>query len=186
MDATNFIPQITDAFQNSRDQDIKMAAAWALATLQGDQDSVKFLVQTAQLAINGSQQSIYTSNIEALKYLGSVQSPVAKAALEMALDSQNLPVLEIAMANLVFNQNGSAKATEKIISQLNGDTPPSNQIGVTLLLNMAAKMQNDPGIAAAGERYSVGDGYDWQLYTVERKNWPIYNWMWDYTHKINK
>jgi HEAT repeat protein len=186
MDATMFLPQITNIFQTSKDLELKASAAWALATMQGDQEAIGFLVQTAQPLIEGSPGSITVASRDALLYLGSVQSPLAKSALERALDSQVPTALEIAVTNLIINQGGSEKAVDLIARQLNGDSRPGSTMNWELTLSLAAQLSSNPEIQTAGHRFGARNPAEWQLYTVDRANWRIYSWARGYTKKINK
>jgi hypothetical protein len=54
------------------------------------------------------------------------------------------------------------------------------------MLNIAAQL-DDSGIRAAGEAFDQRTGENsWKLYAVERKQWPIYNWIDDYVVVLNK
>ena len=62
-----------------------------------------------------------------------------------------------------------------------------------LIFEIAGKL-DDPEIRAAGEarepRFGYGGwgmntGYGWRFWGVERKNWPIYNWIDDYVEEID-
>jgi hypothetical protein len=59
-------------------------------------------------------------------------------------------------------------------------------LGTELMLNIAAQL-DDSGIRAAGEAFDQRTGENsWKLYAVERKQWPIYNWIDDYVVVLNK
>jgi hypothetical protein len=48
------------------------------------------------------------------------------------------------------------------------------------MLNIASKL-DDPEIRAAGEAFDQRSGdRSWKLYAVERRQWPIYNWIDEY------
>ncbi len=180
-----FLPQITSTFQNSSKPDVKAAAAWALATMTGDQNAINYLVQTAQAGLSGSSQSGTVDEKAIITYLGTIQTPAAKQTLEAALDSNDSDpsVVRIAAVNLIFNQGGSGKVNQMVASELTGSL---NSLGTDLALNLANQLISDSSIQTAGEKYSQTDVTgNWQTYTVERKNWPIYNWIDNYVIKLN-
>lgn len=190
-----FIPQMTSAFQESPKPEVKVAAAWALATMTNNQNAFDYLVQTAQPAINaqagaaglpakGGNREAFAAGYDALKYLGSIQTPQSKQTLETALDSQIPTVVQVATVNLIFNQGGSEKANRVVAQALSDGT--KNMLGVDLALNLAAQI-NDPQVQVAGQKFAQQEGTGlWQLYTVERKDWPIYNWIDNYVVKLNR
>lgn len=191
--AAEFIPQITSVFQSSPKPELKSAAAFALATMTSDQAAINYLIETAQPAINAKLGFVGTPapgqpgfelGQQALKYLGSIQSPQAKQALELALDSQIPSVVQIATVNLIFNQGGSEKANQVVAQALSDGT--KNALGVELSLNIAAQI-NDPQVQAAGKKFAQQEGSGlWSLYTVERRGWPIHNWIDNYVVKLSK
>ncbi len=117
--ANTFLPQITLAFQNSSKPDVKAAAAWALATMTGDQNAINYLVQQSKIALSDSDQSRYVDEKTIVFYLGTIQTPEAKQALEAALDgkSRDPSVVRIAAVNLVFNQGGSSKVNQLVAGE---------------------------------------------------------------------
>jgi len=190
-----FIPQMTSAFQESPKPEVKVAAAWALASMTNNQNALDYLVQTAQPAINaqvgaaglpvkGGNRKAFAAGYDALKYLGSIQTPQSKQTLETALDSQIPSVVQVATVNLIFNQGGSEKANQVVAQALSDGT--KNMLGVDLALNLAVQI-NDPQVHATGQKFAQQEGTGlWQLYTVERKDWPIYNWIDNYVVKLNR
>jgi HEAT repeat protein len=178
-----FIPQITAAFQNTTNAAAKIAAAWALATMTGDQTAVNYLVQTAQDTLSAKGSSI--SHESVIKDLGSIQDPQVKPVLESALQSTDPTVVQTAIVNLIYNQGSSDKAVQVIANQLNGSTPPT--LPTDFVLNMANQLQDNPQIQRAGAIFAQHDASGfWQLYTVERKNWPVANWIGNYVVKLNR
>jgi HEAT repeat protein len=174
--ATQFIPQITSTFYNTQKPDVKAAAAWALATMNGDQNAVAYLVQTAQAALNDPSQTGSMNERNIISYLGSIQTPAAKQTLEAALTSSDPAVVQTAITNLIYNQGGSDKAVQVIANQLSNSTHATLPWDFTM--NMATQLLNNPQIQSAGQVFSQTDATgEWQLYTVERANWSPYNWM---------
>jgi HEAT repeat protein len=192
---TRFIPQITLSFQNSRDLSVKVAAAWALATMTGNKDAVDYLtnaanqVATGGVVLDGSDAAldIYTADQQALEYLGTIHTSAAKQVLETALTSRNQTEMTIAEVNLIVNQGGSDAATKLLVNQLRETSPQNQQIGWDEALSLAAQLPDSQQIQNAGQVYSQksGDG-SWELYTVERKKWPVYNWVWSYVIEVKK
>ena len=178
-----FLPQITATFQSSKKPDVKVAAAWALATMTGDLDATAFLLQVAQSAVHAPTRDI--DSREVIKDLGCIQDPRVKPVLEAALSSTDPEVVQTAIVNLIYNQGGSDKAVQVIANQLNDSTHA--RLPWDFVLNMATQLIDNPEIRAAGEKFSQHDATgDWELYTVERKNWPIANWVGGYVVMLNK
>jgi HEAT repeat protein len=177
-----FLPKLVATFSTAKKPAIKNAAAYALARLTGEPRYVEYLAQAAQPAIDakpGSGEFSYDDSSKALKYLGSIQSPRAREVLEHALDSANGVAVQYAVVNLLFNQpGGSPKARQVVLRQLDG---------VPLILDswertfrMAARL-DDPEIRAAAEAFDRRSGnQSWRYWGVERKDWPIDNWIDDY------
>jgi HEAT repeat protein len=180
------IPGLRSVFASTRDLNVKAAAAWALATMAGDEKCVDYLIELAQPAIRAKSAvdwSEVNENAKSVRYLGSIQQPRVKEVLEQALDSPNGQVVSYALVNLVFNQGGSEKARKFIVDQLNGAGRP---IEHDVLYYTASKIR-DPEIIAAGEASDQRTGErNWRLYAGIRANWPIYNWIDQYVPKLNE
>lgn len=179
--AIEFVSQLRSTFASTNDPELKNASAWTLARLTGEQAYVNYLVQTVQTAINANPRNgelRFDDSAAALRYLGSLQSPVAKQVLERALDSNNPVAVQYAVVNLLFNQpNGSDKAKQVVLRELRGE---QSKLGTELMLNVAAQI-DDPEIRAEGEAFDQRSGdRSWNLYAVKRRQWPIYNWIDDY------
>jgi HEAT repeat protein len=180
-----FLPQITASFQNSSKPDVKAAAAYALATMTGDQAAIDYLLQQSKIGLSGSDQSHYVDEKAIVSYLGTIHTLAAKKALEEALECKDPDpsVARIAAANLVFNQGGSSEVNQMVVGELTGSLNP---LGTDLALNLGYQLIDDPQIQAAGEKFSKYDVTgDWQIYTGDRKNWPIYNWIDNYVINLN-
>ncbi len=181
------IPQLKATFQDPglRRPDLKGAAAWALATMTGEEQYVKYLIQTAQPAIKGrlkAEWSEFDEHAKAVRYLGSIQQPRAKETLEQALDSPNQQVVTYAVVNLIFNQGGSENAVDFLLRELRGE---SHVLQLPILFQVAAKVP-DPRIQEAGRENDLRTASGlWRYYGVERKDWPIYGWIDDYVAKLN-
>jgi len=189
--ATRFLPQIDAVFHGSNDVALKSSAAWALATLSGDKEAIRFLISTAAPVIGNPSTKVPTANpgsttailgIKALKYLGSIRDSDAKDTLKAALNSMDGVVVRIATVNLIFNQGGASEATALVAQELRGT---EHRLGPDLALDIAA-MVHDPELESAGQVYSKHNGLEiWELHTVTRKNWPIYNWVDNYVVRLN-
>jgi HEAT repeat protein len=182
--AAEFIPKIEATFQQSRNPEVKNAAAWALARF-GHPEHADYLVQAAEVAISApaTRGETWDDNSDALRYLGSLQSPVARAVLERALHSDNPVAVEYAVVNLLFNQpGGSEEAKQVVVRELRGE---QRKMEYELLFNVASKL-DDPEVRAAGEAFDQRSGdHSWQLYSRERRAWPIYNWIDGYVVALN-
>jgi HEAT repeat protein len=182
-----FVPNIARTYATTVDPDVKVTAAFALATLSGDQGAIQFLAQEADTLdanANGSLRVNQLTAEKALKFLGSIDSPIARASLENALSSSDSQAVAIAAINLLFNQGGSEKAINVLAEQLEETSPPSRWIPWDTELSAAQKLMNNPRIQAAGAVYAQKSGNgSWQLYTNDRKNWSINNWIGGYVVK---
>ncbi len=183
--ASDFLPKIAAMFQQTTDPDVKNAAAWAMARF-GKEDYANYLAQMAQAAIEANPKfsEKHDNSTAALRYLGSLETPVANEVLERALVSNNPVAVQYAVVNLVFNRaEASDKAKQVVLRELRGD---QKKLGIELMLNIASKL-DDPEIRAAGEAFDQRSGNgSWKLYTTERKQWPIYNWIDDYVVVLKK
>lgn len=162
----------------------KMIAAWALARSSGEAQYVNYLIEAALPAIAASKdQTSFNPSTEALRYLGSVQTPAARSVLEEALNSQNPTAVQYATVNLLFNQpGGSQKAEQLVLTEL--QTTPS-KLGTDLAMQIASQL-NNPAIKAAAQSFDRKTGGDrWRYWGVERSNWPIQNWVYDYAVTLN-
>jgi hypothetical protein len=182
-------PKIAATFAKTKKPDLKLASAWALAKMTGNIEATSYLVVTASLAATADQPSLAGSLgskgvtvRDAVKFLGALRAPSSKAVLEDALNSSDKEIVCIAAVNLVFNQGGSAKVNELVEEELKVGAP---RLGTELTLNLA-KQLNDPMVDAAGRIFDRRDGNGiWKLYMVERKRWPIYNWIDDFVIELN-
>jgi HEAT repeat protein len=154
----------------------RQEAAWILARLTGEDSYVLFLEQAAQPAIDGRQRANgYNENTKALRYLGSLQHPRARSALERALDSPNTFAVDLAVVNLLFNQPGrSEKAEQLIMRQM--QVLPLRLSSWESAFWIAAKIDT-PEMRATGESCVESGAPLWRRWGVKRKNWPIYWWI---------
>jgi HEAT repeat protein len=177
--ASELVPMIASTFEKTTDPKVKCAAAWALARF-GQEGYENYLAQMAQSAINAElkENRKFNESAAALRYLGSLQSPLAKQVLEQALDSNHPMAVRYAVVNLLFNQPVRSEiARQVVIRELRGE---QNKLGTELMLNIAAKL-DDPEVRAAGEAFDQRSGSGgWKLQTTERRQWPIYNWIDNY------
>jgi len=184
--ATPFIPNIDATFHKTTNADVKVAAAWALATMTGDTGAIDYLVQEASSGESDPGGAHGVTESEAIECLGTIRTPAAKKALEDALDYEvrGSRVRENAIVNLIYNQGGSEKAVQSIVDQLND--PTRAKLPWDFALNVAAQLTMNPAVADAGQKYAQNDVVgNWQTYTVERRNWPVYNWIRDYVITLN-
>lgn len=173
IDDQQFLPQITSTFQTTQKVDVKMAAAWALATMKNDQEATNYLVQTAESMLQQSHTPFEMRDI--VKYLGTMSDPRVKPLLEKALDSDDASVVQCAIVNLLYNQGGSAKAKGVLAEALN---LKRMNLPWDFVWQVAAQFKDDPQIKAAGAHFAQTDVTgSWQLWTGDRQNWPIYNWI---------
>jgi hypothetical protein len=84
-------------------------------------------------------------------------------------------VVQCAIVNLLYNQGGSEKAKGVLAEALN---LKRMNLPWDWVWQVAAQFKDDPQIKAAGARFAQTDVTEsWQLWTCDRQNWPIYNWI---------
>ena len=177
-----FLPQITSSFQLSDKPKVRAAAAWALATMTKDTSAIDYLAQTAQAMLDEKHSPFGMRDL--VKYLGAIQDPRMKPLLEQALDSDDPTIVQCAIVNLLYNQGGSEKAKGVLAEALN---LKRMNLQWDFVLQVSAQFKDDPKIKEAGERFTQTDvTKSWQLWTGDRLNWPIYNWINDYVIKLNE
>jgi hypothetical protein len=163
----------------------KLHAAWVMLK-SGEKDPYySYLTSYAKIAIAGKIPPSASADDPydfSLKILASIKSPENKAMLESALDSKIQGVVEIALVNLIFNQDGTDEARRYLLKQFLG---PTNQLQDSSFLMQLAAALNDPEINAAAQ--SVDDRTEereW-AYFADRKNWSVYSWIDDYVVDLN-
>jgi hypothetical protein len=182
---TRFLPQIALTFHKSRKKDLKVAAAWALVTLAGDQEALDFLLNAAQQisaekdVLDGSSEGLdlFDADLLALKCLGTIRTPAAKHVLEMALGSRTQLGISTALINMVLNQGGSDRANQLIVDQLELRGPPKNWQPWDIVIGLADMMPDNPKIQNALSDFARDRGNgSTNLNEVERGRWPAYPW----------
>lgn len=144
--------------------------------MTNNQNTINYLVLAARAGLKESDNTGEPLKSKLVSYLGTIQNPAAKQTLEAALSSTDPMVLEAAITNLIYNQGGSDKAVQVIANQLKNSTRATLPWDFTM--NMATQLLDNPKIQAARQKFSQTDVTgEWQLYTVERKNWSVYNWL---------
>jgi hypothetical protein len=166
------------------------ASAWILLQNGMTDPYWGHLVDQAHKAMNGEypQGRNHSQYTDALKYLASVDMPQTRGILESALASKDRMVVEIAAVNLLFNQTGSSKPVkELLLSEFNPENFKSYKLNDDLKWQLATVMINDPDISRAAHAYSDWTrALLWEHYIVERRQWPIYNWVDNYAAKLNR
>lgn len=176
-----------EIFQNPKvptvyEQETKNIAAWAAIRSGAREPYLNHLMQQAEKAIRNEVPQNGNVDVNqfktAFKYLASIPETSVQDLLERALDSPNNEIVQIAVVNLLFNQpNGSDKAKQVVLRELRGE---QRMLGAELMLNIAVKL-DDPEIRSAGEMFDQRTGENaWKRYSVERRQWPVYNWIGDY------
>ncbi len=94
------------------------------------------------------------------------------------MESRNPVAVQYSVVNSLFNQTaGVVQAKRVVLRELRGE---QQKLGRELLLEIAAKL-DDSEVSAAGRSFDQRTGeHSWHYYAVERKDWPIYNWIDDY------
>lgn len=179
-----FTSNIASTFEQATDAKTKNAAAWAMAKMTSEALYVNHLIDAARPAIESADRSSYNPSTEALRYLGTIQSPRVVAVMEQALQSRNPVAVQYATVNLLFNQaTPSPKAEQLLISEF--ETSP-RMLGTDLAMQIASK-SNNPKVQAAAQSFAARTGSDrWRYWGVERATWPVQNWIYDYTVTLNQ
>lgn len=185
--ADEHLPKIESVFEQTYDAALKSAAAWALA-FRGNEEYLGYLKESAQASIEKGSGSVlsYDVSSDAVRYLGSIQSPEARTILTDALSSKNPVVVQYAVVNLIFNQPEiSEKATQFVIEELRGE---HQMLGSELALNIASKLfEESPEVRSAGSSLAGRSGdRSWQQIAVKRQEWPVYSWIDDYVVTLNR
>ena len=166
-------------------EETKIIAAWALAKNVEDPAALEFLKEAASAAIDREDPNTlaHDNGSKALKYLGSIQSSEAVIFLENALDSTNPVVVRYAIVNLLFNQPARSEKAEKFVLRELQSTP--EMLGIELAMQIASKIDDDQ-IRAVAESYDLRTGGDrWRYWGVERSDWPLQSWIYDYVVVLN-
>lgn len=177
-------PKVPSNYQ----QETKNTAAWALIRAGGNEPYLSYLTQQAAQAIENVTprgREVDTNQYrKAFKSLASTNNPAVRPFLERALGSPSDEIVQYAVVNLLFNQaEASDKARQVVLRELHGE---QKKLGIELTLDIASKL-DDPEIRAAGEAFDQRSGNgSWKLYTTERKQWPIYNWIDNYVVVLKK
>lgn len=173
-------------FEKAKDgSGLKLHAAWAMLEAGEKDPYYSYLMDYAKVAIAGeiptsaSGSDVYEFS---LKILASIKDPEIKSVLEDALNSKNTEIIDIALVNLFFNQGGSDKARQYLLSQFNG---PTNQLVDSDFLMQLAAAINDPQINAAAASVDQRTESSRWAYFSDRKNWSVYTWIDDYVVDLN-
>ncbi|MDH4411322.1 MAG: hypothetical protein QE273_17045 [Verrucomicrobiales bacterium] len=180
--ATEYLPDIKKTFKESTDAETRIGAAWAAAYMGGGSEYVDHLIEASRLAANAPNNhggSDFNQSREALRYLGTIQTPEAVSALEEALESRNPRASSVALVNLLFNQKEpSEKARQMLLQQLNGTA--DHHIFPELAMRAIAVLDDTELRDAAEKASRMSSAYKWNLWGVKRANWPVENWIYDY------
>lgn len=186
--ATEYLPDIKRTFQESTNPEVRIGAAWAAAYMGGGPEYVNHLIEASKLAAEAPDDrggAEFNKSREALRYLGTLQTPEAVAALEKALGSKNPRASSVALVNLLFNQKDpSEKARAMLLEQLNGSA--DHRIYPELAMRLIAALDDAELKEAAARASRQSSAYAWRFWGVERANWPIENWIYDYVVIQNK
>jgi HEAT repeat protein len=171
--AREFVPQLVSTFDTTKDAEIKRQAAWSLARITGEDRWVEYLAGVARTALDpaakGADREVLRRQI--LRYLGSLEHPLAHRVLEEALDSSSAEAVQWATVNLLVNQaDGSEKARQVVLRQLRGE---HHLLAWETLLDLAAAL-DDAEIAEAFATFERRDT------PGMHHEWPLYNWIDEY------
>jgi HEAT repeat protein len=180
--ANEYLPDIKKTFQESKDPETRIGAAWAAAYMDGGPEYVNYLIEASKLAAEAPDDrgtGEFNKSREALRYLGTLQTPEAVAALEKALYSKNPRASSVALVNLLFNQaEPSEKARQMLLDQLNGTM--DHRVYPELAMRIIAALDDAELKEAAARASRRTSAYPWRFWGVERANWPVENWIYDY------
>ncbi len=174
-----------DLFLNA-DGHPKNIAAWAAIRSGETQPYLEHLLSQAEKAVKGEIPSErgYDSNQfkEAFKYVVSIQHPLVSDLLTRALESSNLEIREIATVNLIFNHPRESEAARQLIlRQLRGAV---GLISYELMWNLVIHLDDQEIRVAAEKNDWQTQERNWSL-ALERKAWPVFNWVDQYVINLN-
>jgi hypothetical protein len=183
--AKNFIPNIKETFNSSTDSKIRLGAARSLAQMTGGAEYINYLVETTREAI--SNQSSARDTLTAVEYMGSINAPEIREVLLLGLQSNEPSIVRSSAVNLLYNQNGGYEPVRKLLlAELKLSNVKDFKLGESLKWNLVTQMSEDAQIERAAKNYSERTHlFDWEYYVVERRDWPIYNWIDNYVVNLN-
>jgi hypothetical protein len=165
-------------------------AAWVMAANGTMDPYLAHLIAQSEKAIRQEIPSGYDTNVyrEALKYLGSVDSPQVREVLQAGLQSESAEVVQYSAINLLFNQSGGYESVkQRLLHELNPSNVKDFKLGEELKWHLVTVLSNDLDVSRAAQAYSKQTQlFDWEYNVVERKSWPIYNWVDNYVVKLNR
>ena len=186
VEARDLVSKIQNTFETSKDTETLMGAARSLAQMTGEPKYLDYLVGIAQSAIADGLTPRDTR--KSIKYLGSIDSPEARAVLQAGLESGNAEVVQYSAVNLLFNQSdGYDSVKQRLLHELDAANVKDFKLGEELKWHLTAVMADDSDISQAAKAYSDRTQlFDWEYNVLERKSWPIYNWVDNYVVQLNR
>ena len=186
VEARDLVPKIRNTFESSKDAQTLLGAARSLAQMTGEPRYLDYLVAVAQSAV--ANQLPYSDTSKAIKYLGSIDSPLSREVLQAGLQSENAEVVQYSAINLLFNQTGGYEPVkERLLHELDLANVKDFKLGEELKWHLVTVMSDDPEISQSAQAYSKRTQlFDWEYNVVERKKWPIYNWIDNYVVRLNR
>lgn len=182
--ADNWIPEMRKTFETSKDFHSRLGSARSLAQMTGETKYLDYLIEVTRKALANAKTTKET--LKAIKYIGSIDDPKASEILLEGLKSDSFEVVEHSVVNLIFNQSQGYEAVKKLIlDELELANIKTFKLSEELKWNLIATI-SDYEVQQAAKAYSKRTQlFDWEYYVVERKDWPIYNWVDGYVVKLN-
>ncbi len=186
VEAHDLVPKIQKTFESSKDTETLLGAARSLAQMTGEPQYLDYLLRVAHSAM--VEKLTPRDSRKAIKYLGSIDSPRARAALQSGLQSANAEVVQYSAVNLLYNQSGGYESVKQLLlHELDSANVKDFKLDEELKWHLATVMADDPDISQAAKAYSERTQlFDWEYNVQERKSWPIYNWVDNYVVKLNR
>jgi len=181
----------SETFEDPKCPDIyaersRQIAAWALLRAGAGEPYFSYLRDQAEKAISGDRPPANKDTNQyrkAFEYLASVNGSPVKEVLVRALESSDDRVVQVALVNLIFNHNDLPASRPRLISELEQRTI---SLGSEFTLQLVAALDDPELQRAANEFTKLDSSGQWRMWSVARKEWPIYNWIDDYVVILNE
>ncbi len=183
--AIEFVPKMRKTFATASDSRSRIGAARSIAQLTGEAQYLEFLAVHANIAVKEDNPN--KDSLRALKYLGSIDSPIALKVLSDGVLSANKEAVKYSAVNLLHNQDkGFGPVKQLLLKELEPKNAKLFKLPEELKWQLITVASDDPEIERAAKAYSDRmQAFDWEYYVRERKQWPIYNWVDNFVVTVN-
>jgi hypothetical protein len=167
-------PIIAEQFEKEgADIGLRVEAAAAMTRLGEAEPYLSFLLGVASEyaaddPVRGDEK-LRAAGEAAIRRIGSSRNDAARQFFEMALDSENQSVVQLALVNLRVNYAESAKARELLLKALQGST----KLGATTVYRLASMTDDLEVRRTAADRNPML----WQKAALHEKHWDKDVWL---------